>query len=66
MTRTNGEILDAWHAARQEHGKATGANYGHALFRKMAAEEAAIERFGLGAHRLAYQARFPDDAGMKR
>jgi hypothetical protein len=59
---TNDEILDAWRAARQNHAKATGADYGNALFRKMAAEEAAIERFGLGPHKVAYRARFPDDA----
>lgn len=59
---TDDEILDAWRAAKQDHAKATGANYGKALFRKMAAEEAAIERFGLGPHKAAYRARYPDDA----
>lgn len=63
---TNDEILNAWRAARQDHAKATGTDYGKALFRKMAAEEAAIERFGLGSHKAAYRARFPDDAEKER
>lgn len=43
-TRTDPEILDAWHAARKDQSKASGADYCQVLFRKMAAEGAAIER----------------------
>ena len=55
---TNNEILDHWHKAERAHKLASGPDYGRTLYTKMAAEQAAIERFGLGPHRKAYAVRF--------
>jgi phytoene/squalene synthetase len=56
------EILDQWRQAELAHGQAqaTGHDLLEAFIAKVAAEDAAIERFGLGPHREAYRARFPD------
>ena len=63
---TDDEILDQWHQARLTHANAADLDMLEAYIAKVSAEDAAIERFGLGTHQAAYQARFPHDAGSGR
>lgn len=55
---TDDEILNRWHDAEQSHAHASDTDMLEALIARMAAEDAAIARFGLGPHQDAYQARF--------
>ncbi|WP_371422385.1 response regulator [Tardiphaga sp.] len=59
-TGTDEDILDAWHATELAQAQAPPADKPFALAQAMAAEQAAIERFGRGPHIAAYDARFPD------
>ena len=55
---TDDEILDQWRAAELAHAKASDHDILQAFIAKVAAEDVAIERFGLGPHQDAYQVRF--------
>ena len=55
---TDDEVLDQWRAAELAHAKASDLDMLEAFIAKVAAEDVAIERFGLGPHHDAYQARF--------
>lgn len=57
----NDEILDRWHAAEQAYESASVEEKPSALYRKMATEQQAVERFGCGPHMIAYRTRFPRD-----
>lgn len=59
---TDDEILDAWHEAEAALIGATEADKSEAAHRVMLAEQSAIERFGLGRHVAAYDARYPEDS----
>ncbi|WBO24473.1 hypothetical protein [Sphingomonas abietis] len=56
------EILARWHDAELAYGSARGDKVLAAYTAAVMAENAAIRRFGCGAHDEAYRARFPDDA----
>lgn len=55
---TDDEILDRWHAAERAHVQASDNDMLEALIARIAAEDVAIARFGLGPHQDAYQSRF--------
>lgn len=57
---TDDEILDQWRAAELAHAKAGEHDLLEAFIAKVAAEDAAIARFGIGLHQEAYWVRFPD------
>lgn len=63
---TDNEILDQWHQAGLAHAHAGEHDLLEAFIAKVAAEDAAIARFGIGPHLEAYRARFPDDATAQR
>lgn len=63
---TDDEILDQWHRAKQAHAQAAELDMLEAYIAKMAAEDAAMDRFGPGNYLEAYRARFPDDAMAQR
>lgn len=58
---TDDEVLDAWRNAELALAAASEAEKPDAAHRTMVAEQAAIERFGAGAHAAAYDERFPGD-----
>lgn len=58
---TDDEILDEWHRAELAHVQAGEHDLLEAFIAKVAAEDAAIARFGIGPHHEAYRARFRDD-----
>lgn len=60
---TDDEILDAWHDAEAALAAATERDQSAAAHRTMLAEQQAIERFGLGPHEAAYDARHPTPGG---
>lgn len=57
---TDNEILDQWRQAELAHAKAGDHDLLEAFIAKVAAEDAAIARFGIGPHQEAYRARFAD------
>lgn len=57
---TDDEIVDQWRQAELAHAKADDHDLLEAFIAKVAAEDAAIARFGIGPHQEAYRARFPD------
>ena len=63
---TDDEILDRWHQAKQVHAQAAELDMLEAYIAKMAAEDAAMDRFGPGGHHEAYRARFPAEAHGER
>ena len=62
---TDDEILDQWHRAELAHTQAGDHDLLEAFITKVAAEDAAIARFGIGLHNEAYKARFPANANTK-
>lgn len=58
MARTDDEILDDWAAAKSAHQNAAPGQKTAAFGARGLAEKAAVERFGLGRHLKAYEARF--------
>lgn len=61
LRKSDDDILVAWHAAELDLKRARAAAKGAAISRAVMAEQAAIERFGVGGHTAAYDARFPGD-----
>ena len=58
---TTNEVLDRWHDAVIAFRHASEGEKPQAAFRRMATEQQAIERFGVGLHIKAYRVRFPDE-----
>ena len=63
---TDDEILDQWHHAERAHAGAAELDMLEAFITKAKAEDAAIDRFGLGPHQEAYRARYPAEADRDR
>lgn len=55
---TDDDILDHWRAAERAYVVASHDERPEAMFAKMAAEQAAIERFGMDLYLRAYHDRF--------
>lgn len=55
---TDTEILDQWRDAEHAYLRASHDQRPEATFARIAAEEAAIERFGMEHYLQAYQDRF--------
>ena len=62
---TDDEILEHWHQAELAQDRAAETDMLEAFIAKVAAEDAAIARFGIGPHLVAYRARFPDAAKVQ-
>ena len=62
---TDDDILDQWRQAELAHAKAGDHDLLEAFIAKVAAEDAAIARFGIALHQEAYRARFPADVEAK-
>jgi|TARA_A100001391_G_scaffold173565_4_gene135612 CheY-like chemotaxis protein len=63
---SDGDILEAWHAAELAHAQADALDKPVTLAHAIAAEQAAIQRFGVGSHAAAYDARYPDAPEPRR
>ena len=63
---TDNEILDQWRQAELTHAGAAELDMLEAFIAKAKAEDAAINRLGLGPHQEAYRARFPAEADRDR
>lgn len=63
---SDGDILEACHAAELAHAQADALDKPVTLAHAIAAEQAAIQRFGVGSHAAAYDARYPDAPEPRR
>lgn len=59
LVLSDDDILKDWRAAELAHAQADPIDKPATLARVVAAEQAAIERFGVGSHAASYDARFP-------
>ena len=58
MAKTNDEILDDWHNAKDAFDNAAPNQKTAAFGARQIAQQAAVKRFGMGKHLQAYNARF--------